>query len=380
MMQKQLDGYNNQIFYIAYVLMIINATLIKNINNTVSRIIIVVYIALYVLNMLLKKYTIKEFLILHVGFLIIGIIFLKSKETDILILGVILLSSSRIDFKKVVKLDFITRLIGVICTILFSLTGITTNFIMYRIKEPNYTIEVRNSLGFIHPNTLSVNIFILILAYVYIRYKSIKIIECVTLVVIMYTFSEITGSRTGIICIAILILSIILERKTQFSSRKIFKFIFIYGIPICVLISFTLTILYSYNIEVINVMNKIFTGRIRSANYFLENYGISLFGQSLELISIVQAQQTSEQMRILDNLYISLGVRSGIVFLIIYNIIYVKLNKFIVNQNYKCEMILITNLMIYGFMEKVPISPELNFTVLLLGIVLFKDTLIKNRN
>ncbi|OSB10696.1 hypothetical protein B2H97_07005 [Paraclostridium bifermentans] len=371
-MQEQLHYYKNQLFYLAYAMMIFNSTLIKNINNTLSKTLIITYIGLFILNTILKKYNIKEFIILHVGFIISAIIFIKSRETDILILCIVILSSSNIDFKKVVKIDFFLRLIGISITILLCTIGVTQDFIMYRIKDTINLVEIRHSLGFIHPNTLSVNVFILLFAYMFLRYKKIKPYEYIFIFLVMYVFGEITGSRTGVFCTALTIIMLNLNKHTKLFSKKPIKFILIYSVAICTTISLGLTILYNYNLPVINNLNTILTGRIKSASYFLETYGVSILGQQIKLVSIIQAQQTYEQLRILDNLYISLAVRSGILFLCIYNILYIRLNKFFDKNNCMDKVIFITIMTIYGTIEKVPINPELNFTVVLLGLVIFK--------
>ena len=83
-------------------------------------------------------------------------------------------------------------------------------------------------------------------------------------------------------------------------------------------------------------------------------------------------------MRILDNLYASLSIRSGMIFLILYNILYVKLNKYLINNSYIYECIIITVISLYGLVEKAPINSELNFTLILLGLVIFRRKLNYN--
>ena len=78
-------------------------------------------------------------------------------------------------------------------------------------------------------------------------------------------------------------------------------------------------------------------------------------------------------MRILDNLYMSLAIRSGIILLYIYIIMYMKLYIRLFNEKKICEIILVVVICLSGLIEKVAISPELNFTSILLSMVFFND-------
>lgn len=370
-MQNKLYTYKNQLFYLAYVIMIINATLIKNINMSISKVFMIIYISLYFINTILKRYTIKEFILIHLGYLVSLIVFFNSKETDLFIISIMILSSSKVNFKQIVKIDFLCRLAGVISTILLCFIGITKDFIMYRIDQTTNMMEIRHSLGFIHPNTLSGHLFIIVAAYIYLRNKQLKIIESIILFGIIYIVADITGSRTAIIVIFIMLLFLNLDKIFGLTNKKIVKLTLIYSVLICTIVSLILIVLYEYDFELINKINEIFTGRIKSARYFFDTYGLSLLGQDVNLVSIIEFQQTSEQMRILDNLYMSLAIRSGIIFLSIYNLLYFKLNKLLVENGCWYEVIIIFGITIYGFVEKIAISPELNFTSILIGLILF---------
>ena len=372
-MYKKIYKYNNMLFYISYILMILNATLIKNISPRISHVLIALYISLFIFNIVLKKYNKKEFRHISAFFLLIMVVFFNSKERDLFILGTLILSSKGVNFRKLVKIDFITRLWGITMTIILCLIGVINDFIMYRYDLNNFIIEIRHSLGFIHPNTLSVNILILLMGYIYLRYKNIKLIEFILIFIIMYIFSKITGSRNGVICITITILLFYLEKIFNIFSNNWVKHFIVYSVVLCTVLSILLTTLYKYDYNVINIVNSLLTGRIKSASYFLDTYGFSLLGQKVNLVSIIQSQQTSEQMRILDNLYMSLAIRSGIILLYIYIIMYMKLYIRLFNEKKICEIILVVVICLSGLIEKVAISPELNFTSILLSMVFFND-------
>ena len=85
-MSERLNNYKNQLFYLAYFIMILNSSLMRNINSKISKILIVVYIILFILNITMKRYKIKEFIFIHIMIALGGIVFIKSYELQILIL------------------------------------------------------------------------------------------------------------------------------------------------------------------------------------------------------------------------------------------------------------------------------------------------------
>ena len=115
------------------------------------------------------------------------------------------------------------------------------------------------------------------------------------------------------------------------------------------------------------------TGRIKSASYFLQNYSISILGQKLELVSIIESIATSEQQRILDNLYVKILVNYGIFALVLYNWINVRLMKLFFKKKNKLIIIIMFTVSIYGILESMVIIPSFSLFLILTSDLFVKE-------
>lgn len=362
----------NYIFYLAYGLFIINSIFIKNIDSSIYKIILVFNIVLFLINALFKSYTKKQIInIISIG-LLLGIISINTNDYNIIILYTIIISAIGFKLGKVIRLDFLCRTISVIGTIILSIINITNDFLMYRIGENGVTYT-RHSLGFEHPNTLSTNIFIILISYIYIRYEKFNLIDTLLIGIIGYICNLVTGARTSMMCIILILILMFLDKKINILRNNFLRNIFIIIVPICTIISIILVFIYKYDIKIIEQINILLTGRIKSASYFLQNYSISILGQKLELVSIIESIATSEQQRILDNLYVKILVNYGIFALVLYNWINVRLMKLFFKKKNKLIIIIMFTVSIYGILESMVIIPSFSLFLILTSDLFVKE-------
>ena len=98
-------------------------------------------------------------------------------------------------------------------------------------------------------------------------------------------------------------------------------------------------------------MNTIISNRISSICYFLDNYGINLFGKKLYLVSTEKSVLLSIKAYILDNCYFNLLIKYGaIIFLIIF-LITRKMFERLYNYKKFSLIIIFLILLVYGLME-----------------------------
>lgn len=363
----------NYIFYLAYSLFIINSIFIKNIDSSIYKVILVFNIVLFLINAAFKSYTKNQIMKIIIIGLLLSIISINTNDDNIIILYIIIISAIGFKVEKIMRLDLLCRSISVIGTIILSMINITNDFLMYRIGE-NGSIYVRHSLGFEHPNTLSINIFIILITYIYIRYDKFKLIDIIVVVSIGYIGNLVTGARTSMICLVLIVILMLLDKKINILKNKCLRNMVIIIVPLCTIISVLLASIYKYDIRIIEQINTFLTGRIRSASYFLQNYGISILGQKLELVSIVESIVTSQQQRILDNLYVKILINYGILALIFYNWVNVKLMKLFFEKRNKAIIIIMFTVSIYGILESMVIVPSFS-----LFLILTADLLLKNK-
>lgn len=244
-------------------------------------------------------------------------IILFFSENSVLIKALLIIIAAKgVKFNNIVKFDIKIKFIFIFLIIGLSITGVINNYILIR----NNTNQLRYSLGFIHPNIFSSFFLTLCIEYIYLKYYKIKKIEYLLIIIIMFFVNLITDSRT---CIYIVILLIILciyfkNFSNKFERNKILKNIIIYLTTIFSIISLILSKNFNiYNNNYINI-NNLFSGRIQQANKFINEYGLSLFGQKVQIISYRDALDKGIKAAILDNAYINMFTIYGVITLIIF--------------------------------------------------------------
>lgn len=269
-----------------------------------------------------------------------------------------------ISFNRVIKIDLLVRATGFMMVIFMNLIGLIDSQIAY--SNRGY---LRTSLGFNHANTLSLIILILCFEWIYLRFYKLKFTEYLFFSFIVYMLYFITNSLTSIIGIVCLLSFNIIARivkKINIGYTPL-STILILVLPLSMLTSLFLSMHYSSLDSWIVKLNELSTGRIASMSSFYLEYGISLFGKPLELISTDAAEQSGVSAQVLDNGYMRLLLRFGIVITIIFLGMLLKLNyRMLKHKNFAIASCL-SAFFITGLMESSFYRMEYN--VFLIAIV-----------
>lgn len=172
-----------------------------------------------------------------------------------------------------------------------------------------------NTYGFIHRNVLAANITVICLAWFYFRWKKIKVLDVAVWSTIALLSWPVAQSRTGLILLFLIIFGMFFGRRKRKWIRYIpeLRKIVLICLIAFILISVIGTLLYSDDSVFWKVVDSIFTKRFKYANQCLEEYGLSLFGQQLPLVSTMEAQTSGATRLILDNSYMRAVLYYGIV-------------------------------------------------------------------
>lgn len=301
--------------------------------------------------------------------LLIAYISFKHSNSNFLTPVLIFIAFSKdIKCEDVVKTIFMALIFSVIPVILLSFLGIIDNTIIYK----SHSGEIAYSLGFYHPNTTGAIIFEIVMLYLYLNYNKInlkKILLIMCIVIFSYYY---TKSRTSALLIAFALMSLTIYKylKKTISEKNainlfssITKYVFITITSVCLIISMTF--------EVSKVAN-LFTGRLGQMIYYYKYYGLTLWGQKLlgYLNNIDQLIKT--KLYILDNGYMYLLLGFGIVMFTLFILYELKMITFAKkNMNFMLLIILLSYI-IYGFSETVLIRWNYNFSLFLIGPMLFE--------
>lgn len=305
------------------------------------------------LKILFTKYNKKEFLFIIICGLIGISSFVITKKPTLLLTCMCLIGLKDIKLDQTYNFMYKIRLITFIGLISLALLGIIDNTSLQMWRNGN--MDIRYSLGFGHPNTLHLSLFILIALYIYTHYDKLKIRHYLLLMAINLIIFYFSVSRTGIIVTTILILLTFLSKNFKRINKIINKLpskIYL----ILMALAFLTGLLYG-KLPILNTLDNIFNGRIAYTHYFLTTYNYSLFGHNISL----------DNNALFDNGYIFLYTQYGIIGLLFISYLIIKIcNDIEKNKNSK-KAVLVISFLIYIFTES--FSPNIFMNIILFFII-----------
>lgn len=255
----------------------------------------------------------------YIGLMLLMILIsLKTGDRQLITLLALILGASNVNFRYILLSFFLTNIVMLIATYLFTIIDVIPNLQYYRIRDGE--IRIRNSFGTGYPTIFAAYLQSLVIAYAYLM-KPNKILGHVFLWLL-----------------ALLCSYIVLEfADARMSGYSIFLFLFIYYFCLCffrniankiiliLLISCTYLVCFgiifylSYHFnaqdEIFYKINDVLSGRLHLAYKAFQEYKIPLLGQNVEFIGLGGAVQTqSEDYNYVDSSYLQFLMKYGVVF------------------------------------------------------------------
>lgn len=313
-----------------------------------------IFLFLKILN---EKYNKKE-LCVSLLFIVIGLLcYVFTRKITLLLTCVCIAGMKNIDLDKTFKEMLYLRSGSFICVIILAMIGIIENssVSMWR----NGHMDIRYTLGFSHPNSLHLALFIIVSLFIYNNYEKMNFFKYFFVLVVnvfIYTYS---GSRTGFFMINMLIIICCFSKNKNFKKLllRMPKYIFIF----VVFFSFVTAFLYG-KYDVLNKLNIIFNGRIAYSNYYLTNYKLSLFGRNI----------INDRNALFDNGYIYCYVQYGVIGSILLSYVLLKICKSIEKEQSSKRAIIVIAFLIYCFTESIMPNVFMNIILLFFAPILFE--------
>lgn len=365
------ERIKNGLFYISYFLMVFLTMFSRvQIIEQHYKIIELVSLCLLAFTSILQSVNLKrkELLIVFLIFIATFISYIFCGDSIILKLFLIIYSSKNLNFDEFIKKDLYVKLIFFMIVVFLHLKGLTNDYIMIRSDG-----TIRSSMGFSHPNIFGLYIFMFCMELVYLKREKLKFYDYIIIIGSLFIIYNYSDSRASIISIIILI--IFLSIKT-FLVKYVFPIKFVKSLVknsflVFTLITCVITLLYNKNYEIGQFINRITSNRISSICYFLDNYGVGLFGKELYLVSTEEASQSNITAYILDNCYFNLLIKYGIiVFLIIFLAMRKVFERLYHYKNFDLVIVFLV-LLVYGLMENSTFKISYTPFLLYFGNVLY---------
>ncbi|NTR54817.1 hypothetical protein HQ956_09875 [Enterococcus faecium] len=344
-------------FIYTFINLIVNGNTLESIRsiNMITNFFKMIIILFLFAIVLMERRSLKDWILL-VGTLLLSLVaFINSGVNTFLFVFLFLFASSNISYFHFVKLDTVFRILLVMFVAFLNRLGILSDIVLVRTNG-----GVRHSLGFSHPNTLGI-LFCMIglnLIIIFWHYKTHGLMLAVLALSIINNL--ITDSRTSVI---IMMLAIVLIPIFKFlDQKKYFTKIrgLLIGLPIFLCgLSYLIVARITAQNPLFSVINSMTSSRLYYYKNVYSNYGLSLFGQNIPVLSESYVKQYFLKQQFLDSTYLSLIIRYGIFLFFIFSYYVGRLISNIIKQNNIQVLLVIILFLLLGITENNVFKPEL---------------------
>lgn len=166
----------------------------------------------------------------------------------------------------------------------------------------------RRSFGFIHQNHLGHVVFTIFIAHL-VSSKKLTIFSVVLWVFVSVVMFFVVSTKTTALTILFGVLIWCIVRGKRSAS---YLGLIICTWLVCMVIAFVILFGFGFGWPLSVQIDGMLAHRFRSVFEFLLRYPVTLFGQKLHLVSMVESAQTGAQPFVLDNAYAHLLLRYGL--------------------------------------------------------------------
>ena len=343
----------------------------KNINVFGNLLIIIVLVMLIFKEVIDFKVNSRD-LTLFIILAIIGGLFFNYMGYNYAMLPFFVYSARNVNTTTIVKISYRISLVLLIFIIVSSYLGWITNYITYDGGREREYVGFRYSL--FGPAILCNIIFL----KVYLEKDNIKWRTLMFLIIGNYALYEFTDSRlTFGLGMLLLILTILIKLFSKF-KRVLMNKILIGSYVVSGLLSLYFTIGYNHLSEWHSNINEFLGGRLSLGYSTLKYYGYGLLGKKITLVGNgldVDGYITTETYDYVDNLYIQLLLKLGLLFLVIFilGMTIVMWRVYRLNDIYL--YIIFSLLALHGIIDDLMILPQYNRFWFVIAALFYKTRL-----
>ena len=315
------------LFYLSYIILYISL-FIGDVYNIGSWDIVARYLRMgsYVLifisciNMRLKK---KDFFRMIAVLMVTLLYGVKTGDLYWSVLILLIYNSKKVDIERVYKTSSRIIVIGIISVLVFCMFGVLPDILTSRntIEQINYN---RHSFGFYHSNVLPLLIFYLEVYYICIVKEKIRNNVIAFFMLLAGVINIFCHSRNALILSWALSLFVIFAKKMRKDEYKILYRTTVLSIPCMSIFSFSMMFLLLKG-GIWNTIDTFFSGRFRLAIFKMRRIGFHLINimsnESFVNDNITYVDGKDISSIVLDNGYLYVILRYGILILLVYFLI-----------------------------------------------------------
>lgn len=317
---------------------------------------------------LLQIYKRKELLIIAAVTVLLLISAVNSHYLALMSTWLFIVAAKNIDNRQLIVLAKWILQILIPVVILLYFAGVLENDIMYRDGE------IRQSLGFFHPNQLGLRIFQWAACSIYLTDgKHIGISRMILYIILGIFIYLVPNSQSAFVCLMLLIIGILflqkLEKKTKWKKR--FAGVLLFGALGVNLGSVFLSLSDISGNPFLKKIDRLLSIRFSAGHRVYELYGIKWLGQMAYVSEEERKVVGIAEKLYLDNSYMTLLVRYGILVYLLFTICFVVLLWKLYQSEQDKLLVILVVYSVYGIMENSVYMMTHNIFILAMGMVLY---------
>ena len=303
--------------------------------------------------MLAKDIKKKEIL----AMLVVTFVFMMShyvSRYDFLVdLLILILGAYRVNFRNILKTYIAVWSVLLVVTIIGAMTGLAENLVYYQGEGGE---RVRMALGICYPTDLAAYVAFLMFTYVCVRYEYITYLEIGVMAVLAGAVYYITDARTDFIVMEMLVVVVLLAKKFKkrflvITEKKWIRNVcIIFPIAMCLFV-WLISASFTFDNNTLIELDGKMSGRLSLGNLALNSYHPNAFGQYVYEKGAGGSTEYSDFYFFIDSSYLSIGIKYGIVFLIMIWWNLAEIIKKIWNKKTSYMLICVMMILIQSVME-----------------------------
>ncbi len=268
------------------------------------------------------RYSFMQILGIIALILCAGAVMVSSRYLNAVFWIFLVMGSKDVDFGKILKIYLIVAGSIVFLAVCSSLIGVIENL--------QYTTSgrgTRNSFGIVYTTDFAAYIFFLLLVYFYLKGPALTFWHYAAAVAasgLVYYFCK---ARVDSVCILLVALifgihGFMVHTKYAFPRiRRAWQWLWrtwgVVSMPFWAAVSILATRLFDQENRAFSEINELFSGRLYLGQKGWDDFGLSLFGQTIDMVGFGGSIERPDNYFFIDCSYMNVMLRYGIVFLVV---------------------------------------------------------------
>lgn len=384
---KRKIKFEDFLFYVSFTIFLVfscisNTFILQFIPNFVYKSVLFGSVSLILFREIyLNKYSFRS-LIGSVFFALISfnMMTVTSKLNIFAIYVIFIFCLRNVEFDKIVRLTFIICSLFLCITIVASKLGIIDDYILV-----SYDGRIRHFLGYRYTLFAPTAFMNIISIWLYLRRERASFFSWIIIFMCNYWLYKQTDSRlTFYSSLLLILLGVLLKIYPNFLDKfKVILYPFIYIYIMCVLLSSFLVNEFKNPSNILLKINTFLGNRILYARRSLNYFGYKLFGQDIEWHGNGLDQfgnKTNHIYLYVDNFYIQVLQRYGLIFLIIFSLIMTLLLYNIYKKEKFLLFTILVLLALHALIDDLILYPQFNIFWITVGCIINKNYQFDSQN